>query len=206
MPDVPEELHWAKVVVAAALFVGPPKDAAPALAPLGELGTPVADLSGTAPYVEAQSALDELFPAGGRYFWKSHFLARLSDEAIAAILEHDARRPTPQSVVYLRTLGGAVGRVAADETAFAHRSASFNLSVDALWSEPELDEEAIAWSRSTWEALRPHATGGIYLNFAGLGDEDGPRDATLGANAERVERVRAAYDPEGLFESAARLP
>ena len=206
LPEVPEELHWAKVVVAAALYAGPPEDAAPALAPLRALGTPIADLSGIAPYVEAQSALDELFPTGGRYFWKSHFLDELSDEAIATILERDAARPTPQSVLYIRTLGGRVARVGTDETAFVHRSASFNLSIDASWSEPALDEAAIAWARSTWEALRAYATGGIYLNFAGLGDDDGLREATLGTNAERVEAIRRAYDPDGLFEAAARRP
>jgi hypothetical protein len=173
---------------------------------LRELGTPLADLSAVGTYVEAQSALDDLFPDGGRYFWKSHFLEELSDEAIATMLERDSRRPTPQSALYIRTLGGAISRIGPDETAFAHRSAGFNLSVDALWSEPELDEAAIAWARSTWDALRPHATGGIYINFAGLGDDDGPREATLGTNAERLEAIRSAYDPDGLFEAAASRP
>jgi FAD/FMN-containing dehydrogenase len=206
LPDVPEELHWTPMVVAAALYAGPAEQADPALAPLRELATPLADMSGTGSYVEAQSALDDLFPAGGRYYWKSHFLDELSDEAIATMLEHDVRRATPQSVLYVRTLGGAVARVGADETAFAHRSASFNLSVDAIWAEPALDPAATAWARSTWEALRPHATGGIYLNFAGLGDEEGVRAATLGRHAERVERIRTTYDPDGLFEAAAHRP
>ena len=206
LPEVPEELHWAPVVVVAALYAGRPEEADPALAPLRELGTPLADLSGTSSYVEAQSALDDLFPAGRRYLWKSHFLDELSDEAIATLLARNAARPTPQSVLYIRTLGGAIGRVGADETAFAHRPASFNLSVDAIWSEPSLDAAATAWARSTWEALRPHGTGGVYLNFAGLGDEDGVRDATLGMNVDRVEGIRLAYDPDGLLEAAAQRP
>ena len=205
LPELPEELHGASVVFVAGVYAGPPEDAAPVLAPLHQLGTPLADLSGTAPYVEAQSALDDFFPAGGRYFWKSHFLDELSDEAIATILARDAARPTPQSALYIRTLGGAVARVGTDETAFAHRSAGFNLSVDAIWSEPALDEAAIAWARSSWDALRPHATGGIYLNFAGL-VEDGVYEAALGTHAERVETIRRTYDPDGLFEAAALLP
>jgi len=106
----------------------------------------------------------------------------------------------------IRTLGGAVARVGAEETAFAHRSASFNVSVDAIWVQPELDEEAMAWARSTWDALRPHATGGVYLNFAGVGEEADVHAAALGANAARLERVRATYDPDGLFEAAAQRP
>jgi FAD/FMN-containing dehydrogenase len=204
LPDVPEDLHWSPVVVVAAAYAGRPEEADSALAPMRELGTPLADLSGISTYVEAQSALDDLFPTGGRYLWKSHFLDELSDDAIATMLERDATRPTPQSVLYIRTLGRAIRRVGADETAFAHRQANFNLSVDAIWSEPSDDVAATAWARSTWDALRPHATGGVYLNFAGLGDEAGIRDATLGMNVERVERIRQAYDPDGLFEAAGQ--
>jgi FAD/FMN-containing dehydrogenase len=207
LPDLPEELHGEPVVFVASLFCGPAGEADPVLAPLRQLGAPLLDLSATGPYVEAQSALDDLFPAGGRYYWKSHFLDELSDAAIAAMLEHAALRPTPESVIYIRTLGGAIARVGADETAYAHRAASFNVSVDAIWSEPALDEAAIGWARSTWNALSPHGTGGVYLNFSGLGEEeDGVRRAALGASEERVDQVRRAYDPEGLFDAAARRP
>jgi FAD/FMN-containing dehydrogenase len=206
LPEVPEELHWAPVVVVAGLYAGPPGEAGPALAPLRQLGRPLEDMSATGPYVEAQSALDDLFPVGGRYYWKSHFLDELGDAAIATIVEHAAARPTPQSVIYIRTLGGAIARVPDGETAYAHRSAAFNLSVDAVWAEEALDEGAIEWARSGWEALRPHATGGVYLNFAGLGEEDAVHRAALGASIERLDRVRRAYDPEGLFEAAARRP
>ncbi|HVF79885.1 MAG TPA: FAD-binding oxidoreductase [Solirubrobacteraceae bacterium] len=205
LPELPEDLHGEPVVFVAGLYAGPPREAAPVLAPLRQLGDPLVDLSATGPYVEAQSALDDLFPSGGRYYWKSHFLDELSDAAIATTLEHAALRPTPDSVVYIRTLGGAIASVGANETAYAHRSAAFNVSVDAIWSQTEDDEAAIAWARSTWDALRPHATGGIYLNFAGLG-EDGMRRAALGSNEERLERIRRAYDPDGLFETAARQP
>ena len=207
LPELPEELHGDPVVFVASIYAGPPQDADPALAPLRQLGTPLADLSATGSYVDAQSALDELFPAGGRYYSKSHFLDELSDAAIEAMLERIAQRPTPESVIYIRTLGGAIARVDAQETAYAHRSASFNLSVDSIWSERELDEAAIEWARSTWDALRPHATGGVYLGFAGLGeDEDGVLRAALGASEERLDHVRHRYDPEGLLEAAARRP
>ena len=135
VPDLPGDLHGEPVVVVAALYAGPAEQTDPVLAPLRQLGHPLADLSSTGPYVEAQSALDELFPAGGRYYWKSHFLDTLSDAAISTILEHAARRPTPESVIYLRTLGGAIARVGASETAYAHRCAQ---SARHRWGLPEL--------------------------------------------------------------------
>jgi FAD/FMN-containing dehydrogenase len=206
LPDVPEELHGAPVVVVAGVFVGPPADAPPVLAPLQQLGTPLADMSSTGPYVESQRALDELFPDGGRYYWKSHFVDDLSDELIDALVAEDAKRPTPDSMIYIRTLGGAVAEVAADATAFPHRSARLNVSVDATWHDPALDEAAIGWCRSTFDALAPFATGGMYVNFAGLGEDDGLRSAVLGANEGRLDEIRAAYDANGIFDAAAARP
>ncbi|MGH2751251.1 MAG: FAD-binding oxidoreductase [Actinomycetota bacterium] len=205
LPDVPEDQHGTPVVMVAGVFIGAPEEADPALGPLQELGTPLADMSGTVPYVDSQSALDALFPDGGRYYWKSHFLDELTDEAISTMVELDAHRRTPESVIFIRTLGGAIARVPADDTAFAHRSASFNVSVDASWSEPALDAATIGWSRSTWDALRPFSTGGVYINFAGLeGDAKELRHAVLGRHEERLDSIRRHCDPDGLFAEAAR--
>jgi FAD/FMN-containing dehydrogenase len=206
LPDVPEDLHGAPVVTVAGVYIGRPADAGPVLEPLRQLGTPLADLSGTMPYVESQRALDELFPDGGRYYWKSHFIDELSDELLDTLVEHDARRPSPESLVFIRTLGGAIARVGDGETAFAHRSARFNLSVDASWHDPALDDTAIGWARETWGALAPFATGGVYLNFAGLGEDSELRAAALGGNEARLDEVRAGYDPDGLFDDAAHRP
>lgn len=206
IPDIPEDLHGSPVVLVAAAYIGPASEGTSAIAPLQELGTPVADLSGIVPWVEAQSALDELFPEGARYYWKSHFADELADEAIATLLEYDSRRPSPEALIYIRTLGGAIARVPEEESAFAHRSASFNISVDASWSDPALDDTAIDWARSAWDALAPYSTGGVYVNFAGLGDEGDLRQATLGRSAQRLDEVRHAYDPDGVFEAAARRP
>jgi hypothetical protein len=150
--------------------------------------------------------LDELFPDGGRDYWKSHFLDELTDELIDTVVELDSHRPTPESVVFIRTLGGAISRVADDATAYPHRSAAFNLSVDASWRDPALDDTAIGWARSTWDALAEFGTGGVYLNFAGLGEESATRAAALGRNAARLDAIRRAYDPDGLFEAAAFRP
>ncbi len=206
LPDVPEELHGAPVVIVAGVYIGHPADGGSVLAPLRRLGTPLADMSGTSPYVESQSALDAMFPAGGRYYWKSHFVDELTDELIDTIVELDSHRPSPESVIYIRTLGGAVARVRDHETAYPHRSASFNVSIDASWHDPALDDIATGWARSTWDALAPFATGGVYLNFAGLGEESELRAATLGSNEARLDEIRRAYDPHSLFETAAHRP
>jgi FAD/FMN-containing dehydrogenase len=201
-PDVPEDMHGAKVVVVAGVYAGAPDEAAAVLSPLAELGTPLMDLSATVRYLDVQTSIDAAFPAGGRYYMKSHFMDQLSDEAIDDLLRCDAARPTPQSLVVIRTLGGAVARVPEHETAFAHRAARYNLSIDASWSDPALDDTAIGWARTSWDTMAPHGTGGVYVNFAGLGDETDRRE-TFGSSGRDLERIRGIYDPEGVLAAAA---
>lgn len=53
----------------------------------------------------------------------------------------------------------------------------------------------------------PFSTGGVYLNFAGLGaDAENLRHATLGPSQQRLDRIRRTHDPEGIFETAAHQP
>jgi FAD/FMN-containing dehydrogenase len=206
-PAIPAALHGRKAVIVMGLFAGPPEAGEAVLAPLRTLGAPLLDLTGTLGYVDIQSSVDGAFPAGGRYYMKSHFMDRLSDEAIAVLLDWDARRPTADTVTVIRTLGGAVRRADPDDNAYAHRSAVYNLSLDVGWTDPALDSSAIGWARGAWDALMPFAAGGVYINFSGLDEEaDALRGAVYGRNRDRLAAVRAAYDPEGLFEGAARRP
>ena len=206
LPDVPQEFHGMPVVLVAGVYVGPVADAGPVLEPLRRLGTPLADLSGTSLYVDSQCAVDGLFPEGGRYYWKSHMVDTLSDDLLEMIVACDSRRPSPESVIFIRTLGGAIARVGAGETAYPHRSARFNVSIDGSWHDPTLDRSAIDWVRSTWDRLAPFGTGGVYLNFAGFGDEAEVGATALGHHQARLTEIRGAYDPDGLFDAAARRP
>jgi len=204
-PAIPAEMHGSQVVMVAGVYAGAPGDASAALAPLTRLGTPLVDMSGTVDYLDVQTGVDAAFPSGGRYFFKSHFVDALTDHAIEALLDCDANRPTPESLIVIRTLGGSVSTVGEDESAYPHRGAQYNVSFDAVWSDPALDVAAIGWSRSSWDAMRPFATGGVYLNFAGL-DHEADRSAVYGSGAERLDRIRNAYDPHGIFTAAADRP
>ncbi|MDQ4092428.1 MAG: FAD-binding protein, partial [Actinomycetota bacterium] len=204
-PAIPGQMHGAKVVIVAGVYAGAPSEATAVLAPLAELGTPLLNASDTVNYVDEQRALDAAFPAGDRYFFKSHFLDALTDRAIEAVIDCDAHRPNPESLIVIRTLGGAISRVSDDDSAYPHRGAQYNLSIDASWFDPALDAAALTWARSTWNAMAPFATGGVYLNFAGLDDEAGP-SAVFGPSAARLDRIRKAYDPDGLFADAAYRP
>ncbi|GAA4928521.1 FAD/FMN-containing dehydrogenase [Actinomycetospora succinea] len=201
-PAIPAEMHGMPVIAVAGLYAGPADEGLAVLAPLARLGTPLMDATAITDYTASQSALDPLFPAGNRYFFKSHFLEELTDAAAEAVVACGEGRPTPQCIAVVRTLGGAVAAVGDDETAFAHRRARFNVSIDAGWSDPADDDAAIGWARRAWDRLTPSATGGVYVNFAGL-DEDADRDAVFGAHTARLDAIARTYDPDGVLTAAA---
>jgi len=132
IPDFPEEIHHQNVVIVDAVYIRLVADAKRILQPLHDIAEPLVDMSAVSKFVEVQSAFDEFFPAHiQRYYWKSLNLAELSDTAIDAIAKNFVERPTPMTLVILRHLGGAMGRVDTDATAFGDHGANFNLSLDS---------------------------------------------------------------------------
>ncbi|MEX1157709.1 MAG: BBE domain-containing protein, partial [Thermomicrobiales bacterium] len=200
LPDVPAEMVGMPIVFIAGMYAGPAAEGERILKPLCELATPLSDLSGVAPYAMVQSNSDPLFPNGLQYYWKSVTLDTLDNGGIDAILRVSHGRPTPQTLIALRYLGGAISHVPEDATAYGNRAALYNLSIDATWSEPIQSDEMIAWTRRVWSELQQETGAGVYLNFAGLGEDS----ATLSklayrANHDRLVEVKRAYDPNNLF-------
>jgi FAD/FMN-containing dehydrogenase len=199
--EIPQELHGTPFIVVDALFAGPPARGEKALRPLRELAEPLDDVSRVLPYLELQSKVDAFFPARElRYYWRSHYQDDLSDEAIETILDWSARRPSPQTLVFIRHLGGAIGRVPDDATAFGDRSASFLLSIDSTWADSDADEENVAWTRAFWADTQRFSTGRTYFGFAGqLEEGEAIVRRSYGRNYERLAAIKAAYDPDNLF-------
>jgi FAD/FMN-containing dehydrogenase len=90
--------------------------------------------------------------------------------------------------------------VGADETAYGDRNAPFLLSIDAAWEGAEDTEENLEWARSFWREMGGYSSGGLYLNFAGLGeDTEEIIRAAYGPNYRRLVELKARYDPLNLF-------
>ena len=97
-------------------------------------------------------------------------------------------------------------RVPSDETAYAHRDAEFVVNIHGHWTDPADDEAGIAWARGLFDALTPHAAGGVYVNF--LSDEGAERvqDAYPPAVWSRLVEVKRRYDPENVFRLNQNIP
>lgn len=200
IPDFPEELRGEPTVVVAGMYSGPAELGEREIQPLREFGTPLVDLSGPQPYTAAQSDFDAFFPEGLLYYWKSLFLDHLDDEVINAMVVHAENRPSPQTPLIVRHLGGAISRVPEEATAYGNRNALFNLSVDSTWEDPAQSERNIAWTRKVWTQMRQFSDGGVYMNFAGF-LEEGEKllHEAHGENYERLVDLKNKYDPTNLF-------
>jgi FAD/FMN-containing dehydrogenase len=198
--DFPEEWHGRQYAAFLAMYAGPVEEGERALAPLRGLGDPIADLSGPMPYVAAQKILDEDYPDGMRYYWKSTNVSGLGDEVIERLMAHAEAAPSHHSTVDVWYQGGAMGRVGADETAFGDRSAPYLLGIEANWEDPEDDEANIAWARDCVADMRRFSDGGTYLNFPGFLEEGQEmiKDA-YGENYARLVALKDKYDPDNLF-------
>jgi FAD/FMN-containing dehydrogenase len=197
----PVELHGRSVFILVAAYAGEAAEGERMMRPLRELATPQLDLSGTMPYATLQTAFDPFFPKGRLYYWKSLYLDRLDDKVVSAITGYAANRPSPDALMALWHLGGgAASRVPAEATAFGSREAPFMLSFDTTWTDPADTERNIAWTRAAWADMRRFGGGGLYLNFAGFGEEkEALVRAGFGANYDRLATLKAKYDPCNLF-------
>jgi len=196
----PPEHHGKPVLIVAAAYSGSVEDGEPVVQPLRELARPLIDLSGPWPWLGLQSGFDALFPKGELRYWKSRALGELTEAAIDEIADFASRRPTPLTDIVIWHHGGAMSRIGETETAYGGRDAPFLVTGEVNWTDPSQNDEAIAFGREFWAALERHSTGGVYLNFPGLGEEKEELvRAGYGVNYERLAALKAKYDPTNLF-------
>ncbi len=150
---------------------------------------------------------DPMLPHGRGYYWRAHKLGRLHGALIDVLVEHGARITSPWSTVPIYAQGGAVARLRDDDTAFAGRSAAYEMTIVAAWipGDPERDAH-IAWTRSFHHALEPYSEG-VYVNY--VNDEP---PAQLRARAytprqwQRLVQLKTDYDPTNVFRLNANIP
>lgn len=164
------------------------------------LGTVLTDMGAVVPWAEAQRFFDEDYPRGRRYYWKSTRVKDLHPPVAEVLVQLGARRPSPLSSIDLWVNGGAIADVPADATPIEDRTAPFMVAVEANWDDPADDAANRACARAVVDALEPHSTGSVYLNFDDVAD-DGSLRRAHGTNGARLAEVKQRYDPDNLFRS-----
>jgi FAD/FMN-containing dehydrogenase len=199
LPFIPEDRHGDLFVAIVACWAGPLEEGERQFRAFHEVADVKAELVGPVPYPAINAAFDGLFPKGIRQYWKGNFVKELSDEAIAAHVEHGAKTPTMSSTMHLYPIDGACHRVGAADTAFGHRDANFSMVVVSAWADPADDQANTQWVRDYSDAITPYSEQGGYINFMAA-DDDTRVQANYGDNYDRLVEVKRQYDPGNLFK------
>ena len=206
MPFVPPAQHGKLIVLATLAYAGETGAGEQAAAPFRKLAPPIADLVRPMRYPELYPPDQEgVHPvATGR----TMFVDAISRGAAETIVERLQASTAFMPVAQLRVLGGAMARVPADATAFAHRQRRIMANVAAVYRRAEETPEHEPWVTGFAAALRQTAPGapGVYVNF--LGDEGAARvrEAYPGPTWDRLTAIKARYDPTNLFRRNQNIP
>ncbi len=203
MPFVAEEHHGSLVLFAMVCWSGEPDAAEAALAPLRSLAEPLADLVQPIPYP------DMFPPEEGDYrpiaVGRTMFLDHVDESMARTILDFLEASDSSMKAVQLRALGGAMARVPADATAFAHRDAPILGIVVSFVDDPDDRPRREAWARDLAAAI-DQGLPGAYVNFVEHAGIDGARQAYPAATWDRLARIKASYDPTNLFRRNQNVP
>jgi FAD/FMN-containing dehydrogenase len=189
----------AKLAVLVTCHCGPLDAGEKAVRSLKTIGPPAIDAVGPMPYSQLNSMLDAAYPKGALNYWKSSFLAELSDGAIDTMIESFARCPTPMGQMLIEHFHGAATRVGVGDTAFPHRAPGYNLIVIAQWMERANTDRCIAWARQSYEQMAPFFASGRYVNYLGDDETGDPVTKAYGPNYRRLQQLKAKYDPDNFF-------
>jgi FAD/FMN-containing dehydrogenase len=203
LPFVPPESVGKPLLLMLLVHAGPLEDGVQAVAPLRALAPPVADFVRAMPFSEMFTG--EAQGAPPRSVVRTFFSDSL-DEANAGELLDRLRASTAQfPAAQIRVLGGAMGRVPSEATAFVHRQRRLMVNVAAMYASPQEDSVHRAWADDAAAVLRRGADA-AYVNFLGDEGAERVRAAYPGATWDRLAEVKRRYDPENLFRLNQNVP
>jgi FAD/FMN-containing dehydrogenase len=203
MPMVPEEYHGRIVLMSLICYAGDAADGERALAPFRALAEPIVDMVAPISYPEIYPPEEEGYrpTAVGRNI----FLDSVDEKVAAMIIETLEASDASMRVAQLRVLGGAMARVPADATAFAHRASKIMVNLAAFFDGPDDKLARDEWVGSFAETLRQDDQG-AYVNFLAEEWSGWIRRAYPSPTWERLAAVKAKYDPSNLFRLNHNIP
>jgi FAD/FMN-containing dehydrogenase len=175
-------------------FAGDDKAAADqALKPFRKLGKVLNDDVKEKHYYEVLE--DAHPPEGMKIVTKNGFVGDFSDPLVKTIADMFVN-PEAGPVLQIRSLGGAMNRIAADATAFAHRG-SEALIVSPVFLQPDATTADELQALENWRKIKPFTKGG-YIGFFTERDED---IAVMypPTTYRRLAAVKKTYDPHNIF-------
>jgi FAD/FMN-containing dehydrogenase len=203
MPFLPAEVHGKLIVFAMLVYAGDPEVGERIVAPFRKLATPHADMLKPMSYPEIYPPDQEGYhPVAAS---RPMFIDRVDHSVAETILNHLKASTGSMAVTQLRVLGGAMARIPVEATAFAHRKSRIMVNLVALYQNPAEKATHETWVTNFAAAIR-QSDSGVYVNFLGNEDEAQIRAAYPGKTWDRLQKVKAKYDPANLFRLNQNIP
>ena len=197
LPDIPEFLRGRALIVIDGAYIGDQATASAALQPLRDLGPEMDTFAMIPPVALSRIHMDPEGPtpaigAGGR------MLRELTDETVDAFLA--AAGPGSDSALLMaeiRHLGGALSRAPEGHGALAGFAGEYTTFAGGIPVTPEVAAAIHVGIATLGDALAPWDAGAAYLNFTE--ETVDPALFYTPEAYERLRRVKAEVDPDGLF-------
>ena len=202
MPFLPPAAHGQLVVMTLLCYAGDAEAGERALAPFRALADPIADMVQPMPYAGLFEPADDMEVVEESA--RSLFMDGVDSRAATAIVEQLRATTAPMAVAQLRVLGGAMARVPAEATAFAHRDRRVMAGVGCVYQDAGERPTHEAWADGFAAALRGGQ--GVYVNFLSNEGPDRVREAYPGRTWDRLVEVKRRYDPGNLFRLNQNIP
>ncbi len=198
-PFIPEEMVGTPVMFVLMVYAGDPASGQPIVDRFRALATPIADLVAPMPYggiYEFSAEVENPMPAITRSLFANRALDDATVERVVARMSHPDRPAI--TVTQIRVLGGQMGRVAADATAFAHRDAQVMFSIYTIFEDEAAVDADVRFTDAYFAEIAPIASG-AYVNFLDREGEGRVREAYPEATYRRLAEVKASWDPENVL-------
>jgi len=191
------------VCVVHACYSGPKGEAEKVLAPIYKAGKPLDDGIKAVDYTAIQRSWDNTDPRNTSEYLKSGFVNAMPDQLVSTIAQNFKAFNERGTTIFFQHSGGAIGRVPADATAFAHRKSIANMFAVVEWPMDEAPESHVAYIRDHWKQFEPF-TDGWYTNE--VSDQAaGAVNKNYQGNYERLVKLKNQYDPTNLFRLNANI-
>lgn len=181
------------------IFYGTPEEAVESLRPFLEIDSALSRFTPLT-FTEAIEEIESLYPPFELFRFAGRFVfEKYSRDTIRKIIRMVKTRA--QGSVYasvaLYALGGKVGEIPPEGTAFFYRGAKYIMGIETVWEDPKFEKFNLEWIQPRFEYLES-ITCGSYINFPYLRTPD-YMEAYYGGNARRLRKIKSIYDPHNIF-------
>lgn len=208
LPELPPFLSGKSVVMMNGCYAGDPKIGQMMLQAWIDWKAPIASTFAPMPFANVASiSNDPLDPMPGRS--SGAWMANLSDDAIDTLISFTFPNGAPPTLVKteVRHAGGVMARVESDSAAYSNRDAQYIAQMVGVTPTPAAVAAVETHIRNLKAALKPHLTGGTYLNFLESDEKfDSAGSSLAEAKLARLARLKAKYDPQNRLSRGLALP